>query len=78
MNRTTRWLAFAFFAVWQAALADTGSLPAPELRPLTYQARTAHLAAEVLDRYHYPPTLLDGTLSGKVFDRYLKNLLQCR
>ena len=74
MNKKTWWLALACVAFWQAALADTAGLPAPELHPLTYQARTAHLAAEVLNRYHYPPTPLDGSLSGKVFDRYLKSL----
>ena len=46
----------------------------PELKPIPQEAQAAHLAAEVLARYHYKAMPLDDALSEKVFDQYLKSL----
>ncbi len=42
--------------------------------PDAQEGKAAHMAAEVLSRYHYKPTPLDESLSGKIFDQYLKAL----
>ena len=42
--------------------------------PGPQEARAAHLAAELLSRYHYKPTPIDEGLSAKIFDQYLKAL----
>lgn len=47
---------------------------AENLAPLPQQARAAHIAAELLSRYHYRSQPIDDQLSGRVFDRYLKML----
>jgi len=46
----------------------------PELKPVQQEAQAAHLAAEVMARYHYKWLPLDGALSEKIFDQYLKSL----
>ena len=38
------------------------------------QDAAAHLAAELLSRYHYKAVPLDDAMSKKIFDRYLKTL----
>lgn len=58
----------------QGALADPDlAYPAP-LKPAVQEARAAHLAAELLSRYHYKAVPLDDALSSKVFDQYLRAL----
>ena len=58
----------------QGAALDTGLQLPPEIKPERYEAQAAHLAAEVLSRYHYKATPLDQDLSGKIFDQYFKAL----
>jgi len=55
----------------QAAALDT---PTPTLAPLVQQGQAAKLSAEILTRTHYKKVPLDDALSGKIFDRYLKDL----
>ena len=45
-----------------------------DLVPLTQQAQTARLSAEILARNHYRKVALDEALSSKIYDRYLKDL----
>jgi carboxyl-terminal processing protease len=42
--------------------------------PDAQETKAAHMAAELLSRYHYKPTPLDESLSSKIFDQYLKAL----
>lgn len=46
----------------------------PLLKPAAQEAKAAHLAAELLSRYHYKAVPLDDALSSKMFDQYLKAL----
>ncbi len=64
-------IALANFAGAASFDADTAL---PVLKPTQQQSQAAHLAAEVLTRYHYKPQPLDDALSKKIFDRYLKTL----
>src|SRR5215467_4080193 len=73
MKRTLLWLVFALSTAVQGASADTGIFP-PELKPEPQEAQAAHLASEVLARYHYKAVPLDNALSEKIFDQYLKAL----
>ena len=74
MKRTSLWLILAIATAVQATTPDASTLQPPELKPLAQQPRAAHLAAEVLNRFHYQPVPLDHTLAEKVFDRYVKIL----
>ena len=47
---------------------------AENLSPLPQQGQAAHIAAELLSRYHYRSQPIDDQLSSRVFDRYLKIL----
>ena len=74
LNQGILWLVLGCATLAQSAALDAGlQLPA-ELKPERYEAQAAHLAAEVLSRYHYKATPLDPALSGKIFDQYLKAL----
>ncbi len=76
MFRKSWWIIFVFASVAQAAVLDAGaptSTPA-ELKPTQQQTEAAHLAAELLTRYHYKPTPLNDAMSDKIFDGYLKTL----
>jgi carboxyl-terminal processing protease len=68
------WLVLGFAALAQGATPDVGLSAPPTLTPERYEAQAARLAAEVLTRYHYKAMALDATLSGKIFDQYLKAL----
>ena len=68
------WLVLGFATLAQGAVLDAGLQFPAELKPQKYEAQAAHLAAEVLSRYHYKATPLDQALSGKIFDKYLKAL----
>jgi carboxyl-terminal processing protease len=46
----------------------------PLLKPAVQEAKAAHLAAELLSRYHYKAVPLDDALSSKTFDKYLRSL----
>jgi carboxyl-terminal processing protease len=56
------------------AAADSELAYPPLLKPAVQEAKAAHLAAELLSRYHYKAVPLDDALSGRVFDQYLKSL----
>ena len=73
MKRTLLWLLFALSTAVQGATLDGGIYP-PELKPAPEEAHAAHLAAELLARYHYKAMPVDSALSKKIFDQYLKSL----
>jgi carboxyl-terminal processing protease len=74
LNQKLLWLVLGFATLAQGAVLDAGlQLPA-DLKPDRYQAKAAHLSAEVLSRYHYKAMPLNPDLSGKIFDQYLKAL----
>jgi len=75
MKRKLLWIWITLFlaTVARAATLDPGA-PLPELKPAPQEARAAHLAAELLSRYHYRMLPVDDALSQKVFDNYLKSL----
>ncbi|MDP3513206.1 MAG: carboxy terminal-processing peptidase [Sulfuritalea sp.] len=70
MKKVLPWIAFALMTTAQAASFS----PPPELKPSPQQAQAAHLAAEVLSRYHYKTMPLDDALSEKILGHYLKSL----
>lgn len=74
MKKVLPWIAFALMTTAQAASFDPGRSPPPELRPSQQQAQAAHLAAEVLSRYHYKTVPLDDALSERILGHYLKSL----
>jgi carboxyl-terminal processing protease len=74
MKQKLLWIALALAAAVQAATADTATFQPPVLKPVVQEARAAHLASEVLSRYHYKAIPLDDALSSKIFDQYLKAL----
>jgi carboxyl-terminal processing protease len=58
-----------------AAAPDVAAANFPqELQPTQLEVKAAHLAADILSRYHYKAVPLDQALSEKIFDRYLKAL----
>ncbi|MEO8165578.1 MAG: tail-specific protease, partial [Betaproteobacteria bacterium] len=73
MKRILLWLLFALSTGVQGATLDAGLYP-PELKPLPEESQAAHLAAELLSRYHYKAMPVDSALSQKIFDQYLKSL----
>ncbi len=70
MKNKLLWLLLALTTLTQTAQ----SLEVPQLKPVQEQSQAAHLAAEVLSRYHYKPVKLDDTSSAKIFDNYIKSL----
>ncbi len=56
--------------------ATAGAAPdyPPLLKPAAQEAKAAHLAAELLSRYHYKAVPLNDALSSQVFDKFLKTL----
>lgn len=74
MKQKLLWLLLALAMAAQGAALDTGTTYAPELKPEQQEARAAHMAAEILSRYHYKAVPLDDAMSGKIFDQYLKSL----
>ncbi len=74
MKQKLLWLLLGFAIAAQGAELGAGTNYPPELKPDQAEARAAHLAVELLSRYHYKAVPLDETLSGKIFDQYLKAL----
>jgi carboxyl-terminal processing protease len=74
MRQKLLWLVFALVTAAQGASLAAGTTYPPELKPAQQEAQAAHLAAEVLARYHYKGVALDAALSEKIFDQYLKSL----
>lgn len=72
MIKKLLWIFLALVSVAQAASYDPETTPI--LKPLPQQSQAAHLAAELLIRYHYKAMPLDDAMSKKIFDRYLKSL----
>ena len=72
MIKKLLWIVLALVSVAQAAPYDPDATPV--LKPLLQQSQAAHLAAELLIRYHYKAVPLDDAMSKKIFDRYLKSL----
>ena len=70
MKKVLSWIAFAVMTTAQAASFS----PPQELKPSPQQAQAAHLAAEVLGRYHYKTMPLDDALSASILGHYLKSL----
>ena len=68
------WIALALATAAQGASLDGGTSYPPELKPAQQEAQAAHLAAELLARYHYKGVPLNDEFSGKIFDQYLKSL----
>ena len=74
MKRKWLWIVLALATAAQGASPDAGTPYPPELKPVQQQAQAAHLAAELLARYHYRGMPLNDALSEKIFDQYLKSL----
>ena len=72
MIKKLLWLILALASFAQAASYDPEATPI--LKPLPQQSQAAHLAAELLSRYHYKAVPLDDAMSKKIFERYLKTL----
>jgi len=68
------WIALVLAATAQGAALNGDAAFPPMLKPVREEAQTAHLAAELLSRYHYKKVPLDTDLSAKIFDQYLKSL----
>ena len=73
MKKTLLSLLIALASIAYAGSFDVDTA-VPTLKPTLQQSQAAHLAAEVLTRYHYKPQALDDAMSKKIFDRYLKTL----
>ena len=75
MKQKLLWiLFFALATAAHGASLDAGAPYPAELKPQRQEAQAAHLAAELLSRYHYKRVPLDGAMSEKIFDQYLKAL----
>lgn len=74
MKQKLAWLVLALATAVQAVTATAQVDYPPALQPVVQEAKAAHLAAQVLTRYHYKAMPLDDAMSRKVFDQYLKAL----
>ncbi len=74
MKQRLLWIVFVLATAAQGASFDAGAPYPPELKPVQQEAQAAHLAAELLARYHYKGMPLNDALSEKIFDQYLKSL----
>ena len=74
MKQKLIWFVLALTAAMQGATADSELAYPPLLAPAAQEAKAAHLAAELLSRYHYKAIPLDDALSSRMFDQYLKSL----
>jgi len=74
MRHKLLWIVFALATAMQGATLGAEIAGPPTLRPAPQQAQAAHLAAEVLTRFHYKGVALDDALSEKIFAQYLKAL----
>jgi len=74
MKKTMLLLILSLSTWAQAAAIDSGTSFPKELKPSLLEVKAAHMAADILSRYHYKTVPLDQALSEKIFDRYLKSL----
>ena len=75
MKKALLWLALSL-SVWAHAATTTevDQTFLQELNPTAQEAQAAHLAADIIARYHYKAVPSDQAFSTQVFDRYLKAL----
>ncbi|GAA4017291.1 carboxy terminal-processing peptidase [Actimicrobium antarcticum] len=74
MKKHLLWIALAATLAGPTAsfaIAVTGPI---RLAPSPQQSGVAHLASEVVSRFHYKALPLDAAMSGKIFNQYLKSL----
>src|SRR5580693_227364 len=74
MKKTLIWLVLTLAIPVLGAAPDAGTPRLAELKPVQQQSQAAHLAADLLTRYHYKAVPLDAAMSEKIFDHYLKFL----
>jgi carboxyl-terminal processing protease len=74
LKKTLIWFVLALATATHVAAADSEVAYPPLLTPEVQEAKAAHLAAELLSRYHYKAVPIDNALSAQVFDQYLKAL----
>lgn len=74
MLKTACWMLISLAMAAQAAPFAPASPLSPGLKPEQQQAHVAHLAAELIGRYHYKALPLDDAMSERIFDHYLKSL----
>ena len=74
MKKTLLWLILSLSFWAQAATIDAEQNVPEALKPTWQEVKAAHMAADILSRYHYKPVPLDQSLSEKIFDRYLTAL----
>jgi carboxyl-terminal processing protease len=74
MKQKLLWFVFALATAAHGASLDAAAPYPVEVKPERQEAQAAHLAAELLGRYHYKKLPLDDALSEKIFDQYLKAL----
>ena len=74
MFKKALWLVLAWVLAAPVAAFDPATPYPPELKPGPSQSQVAHLAADLIARYHYQALPLDDALSEKIFDNYLKAL----
>jgi carboxyl-terminal processing protease len=67
-------LAFAFVTSVHGASLGSVQADPTVLMPRPQEVKSAHMAAELLSRYHYKAIPLDEALSGRIFDHYIKSL----
>jgi carboxyl-terminal processing protease len=73
MKMKLLWIAaFILATAVHAASPDLAISPPPALKPVQEESQAAHLAAELLTRYHYRAMGLDDAMSDKIFDHFLK------
>jgi carboxyl-terminal processing protease len=73
MKKNLLWIVLVLVSAVHAASFDPET-PFQALKPLPQQSQAAHLAAQLLVRYHYKAMPLDDAMSRKIFDHYLKSL----
>lgn len=75
-KRLVATVAVGGLVVFSAVFAKQATAPTSrsDLQPTRIQAKTARTVVDLLDELHYEHRKLDDTLSGQIFDRYLKDL----
>lgn len=74
MKKVLLWLILSVSVWTHAAILDAQEGFPLALEPTLHGTKAAHMAADILARYHYSTVPPDEALSEKVFDRYLKSL----
>ncbi|MEP7084795.1 MAG: PDZ domain-containing protein, partial [Betaproteobacteria bacterium] len=72
MKQKLLWIIFALTTAAYGATSNADAPGSPELKPAQQEAQAAHMASELLSRFHYKKLPLDSALSEKIFDQYLK------